>query len=466
MGTTPQGAADPPPSPDRSVVAPRLAGLRAVFVWGAWAVLSVGLVSYVWLVNDDFPIADDLHLVAVYTGHQPVTASWLWEQYNEHRLPLPKLLLVLAGAATGHDYRAGVLLSALTLSALAALMIRAAARLRGGLIFADAFFPLVLLHWGQSETLLISYAVNLVASTALVGMALVIVVGLRGLPTLRQGLLFGLCLLVLPLSGSSGAGPVPALAVWLTVAAVACWRSGTLAGRRDGALMMALALTAVALLACYLLSLDRPPRRISMLTVGRASAEFLTAALGPGGERLWPPSGPKVWPYSGLLMGLLALLTLFKLAHDWRADPGGRLRTLGFLCVGGAMVTLALGIGWSRGSGFETRYVTVAAPVLCLAYFVSRTAPRPAVARWLFFLMAALLVVNTGFGVWRGKLRRERMHERQADVASGMTPDDFAKKWSGEIFMAGGEAGLAERLEMLRQAGQGPYKATPKGRGD
>ena len=31
-------------------------------------------------------------------GVQPITATWLWEQHNEHRIPLPKLILVVCTA--------------------------------------------------------------------------------------------------------------------------------------------------------------------------------------------------------------------------------------------------------------------------------------------------------------------------------------------------------------------------------
>src|SRR5262249_41651422 len=153
----------------------------------------------------------------------------------------------------GHDYRAGGVLVALTLSALAGLFVLTAGRLRGGPSFADAFFPLALLHWGQSETLLIGYSLNHATSVAFAGLALAGVVGLRGAPSLRQGGTYGSCLLALPLCGSDGAALLPALAVWLACAGASRWRSGRPHGRRDGAVMLGLALAAGALLAAYLL---------------------------------------------------------------------------------------------------------------------------------------------------------------------------------------------------------------------
>jgi hypothetical protein len=428
------------------------ARLRTAFVWGVWAVLSAGLVGYVGFVNDDFPTLDDWHLVPVYTGNQPVTPAWLWEQYNEHRLPLPKLLLVLGGLVSGHDYRAGMFASALALSGLAALMVLTAGRLRGGPRFADAFFPLALLHWGQYETLIISFALNLVASTVLAGLALVIVVRLRGAPTLRQGVLFGLCVLALPLCGSNGAALVPALALWLAVAAVTRWRSGDAHGRRDGLVMMALAVAAVVLLAVYLLGLEKQATtpRPGPSEAARTAVEFLAEGLGPFAKTLWP--------LSGVVVAALALCTLLQLARDWRTAPANRLRVLGLLGFGGAMLCLAVGIGLARGSGFATRYATMATPALCLAYFVGRDALRPVVPLGLFVLMAACLVPNMAVGVRRGENRRTYMRQLQADVAGGMTPDELAKKWAADIFVPGGEAMVRERFEMLRRAGQGPYR--------
>jgi hypothetical protein len=441
--TAPLELATPP-------AATRTSRLQAGFVWGVWAVMSVALVSYVGLVNDDFPTRDDWHLVPIYTGHQPVTAAWLWEQYNEHRIPLPKFLLVVAGAVSGHDYRAGMFLNALALSGLAALMIVSAGRL-GGVRFADAIFPLVLLHWGQYETLIVSYGLNLVASTFFGGVILVLIVRLRGAPTLGQAVAIGLCLIALPLCGSSGAVLVPALTLWLAVAGVSRWRSSQAHGRRDGAVMIAIAMAAAALLAVYLASLGgvsgRPHAGVG--GVAEVALQVLAEGFGPAAE--WR------WPLFGVVLALVALLTLLKLGRDWRILPHERVRTLGLLCFGGAMVCLALGIGWGRGV-VGTRYVTLAAPALCLAYFVGRPAPRPVLAWGLFALMAVLLPANTWDGIKRAEKRREYMGRLEADVAAGMTPAELGKKWAPIIYHPDGAAAVAERFEMLREAHQGPYR--------
>jgi hypothetical protein len=486
------GSTDPTSAPASPPLAQRLAPFRTPFVWGLWALLSAGLVGYAWMVNDDFPIADDWNLVPVYTGSHPEPSQWLWEQYNEHRMPLSKVLLVLGAAVTGHDYRTGVLLNALALSALAALMILAAGRLRGGPSFADAFFPLALLHWGQYETLLISFALNLVASTALLGLALLIVVGVNGVPTLRQGVLFGLILLALPLCGSNGAALVPALALWLACIGVGRWRSGSAQGRRDGAILIGLVLAATALVGFYLHSLEKMPAsppRPTASQAGQSALAFLSDGLGPiAGDvvatlkddrrrspnvladalRRLPP------PVAGLIpvvlavvlvavLAILGLLTTLKLARDWRREPAQRLRTLGLACVGGALLCLAAGIGWGRGAmgleaAFGTRYVTMAVPAFCLIYLVWRPVSGNRVASGLCLLMGVLFLFSTWEGVVRAEARRERMHELQADVAAGLTPKQLADKWAAIICAPHSEESLTSGFEMMRRTHQGPYK--------
>ncbi len=439
-----------------AVAPPRLRG-KPAFVWSIWALLSAGLVGYVWLVNDDFPIADDWHLVAVYTGKQPVNLSWLWAQYNDHRMPLPKLLLVLGGAATGHDYRAGVLISALGLSALAALMIVTAGRLRGGVSLTDAFFPLILLHWGQSETLLISFALNLVASTVLAGVILCVLVRLRTAPTLGQGVIVGLSLLALPLCGSNGAVMVPPLALWLGWAGVLGWRSGSAAGRRNGAIVLALALASLLLLGIYLAGLHRGPSPTLPGTPQQAAVAALAFLSSSAGAL-----ARIIWPISGILAAGLLLTIGLRLRRDWRQRPGDRLRTLGLLSFGGALLCLAAGIGFGRGGlgalgGLQTRYITLAAPLLCLAYFLWRAAVRPLGCAIFFVAALGLFAVDTPLGLTRADERRARMRELQADVANGMTSQALAEKWGTRIFWENGETFLTERFEMLRRARQGPY---------
>jgi hypothetical protein len=453
------GVRNTPDAPE----APRRPRRAQAVVWGLWAVLSAGLVGYVaWAANENTPFADDLELVPLYTGAQPFTPSWLWEPYNEHRLPLPRLVLGLGGVLTNHDYRTGAYCSVALLAAMTAGMLLTARRLRGFTTLTDAFFPLALLHWGQYETLVISYALNLAASAALGSAALFVIVRVRGVPTARQAILYALCLFALPLCGSSGVALVPALALWLAVGGVVRWRDGRPHARRDGALLLALAAAALAQVAVYLAGLRQvatPFKSPGIDASLRTFAQFLTNCLGPAAQSLWPASG--------VVVLLLGAATVWKLVRDWQDRPADRLRTEGMLLWGGALVSLGLGIGWGRAglgetAGLATRYVTLAAPLLCLVYLAWVAVPGSRLTRnlpaVLCLLAVGLFVPSTCYGLYRGQMRRDRLAALRADVQKGRTPEELARDWGAVIFLPDSEGRVAEWFTLLRDAGQGPYR--------
>jgi len=229
--------------------------------------------------------------------------------------------------------------------------------------------------------------------------------------------------------------------------------------------LLTLALTSVVLTAVYFVSLEPvagSPPRPTAFQAARTAVEVLAESAGPFAQ--------VSWPLSGLAVVALALATVLKLTRDWRTLPAERLRPEGLFCFGAAMLSLAAGIGWGRGgggpaAGFATRYATLAAPILCLAYLAWRSAPDRRIAWGLCGVVALLFLFNTGQGITRAQVRRQRMRDLQADVASGLTPAEMAKKWGADIYAANAEADLTERFEMLRRAGQGPYKGTRAARG-
>jgi hypothetical protein len=111
------------PRTDRSDIwAPRI-------VWGVWAVLVLAALSFVRRYGSDVPFFDEWDIVPFLTGEK-VTAAWLWAQHNEHRIPIPKLVLLALYGLSGDDFRAGMVFNVLALGALAFVLIRAAAKLR------------------------------------------------------------------------------------------------------------------------------------------------------------------------------------------------------------------------------------------------------------------------------------------------------------------------------------------------
>ena len=129
--------------------------------------MTVTAFGFVARYGTNVPIWDDYHIVGPLIGDRPVTLDWLWEQCNEHRIAVPKLILVFADRLAGNDVRAGMYLSVATFAGLAAALIRLAERLPGGGRPSDAFFPLLLLSLGHATNFLWSIQFAFVLPTAL-----------------------------------------------------------------------------------------------------------------------------------------------------------------------------------------------------------------------------------------------------------------------------------------------------------
>ena len=73
--------------------------------------MSLAAVAFVARYGTNVPVWDDYNIISAVIGEKPLSLEWLWEQWNEHRIALPKLILVHAERIAGNDVRAGMLLS-------------------------------------------------------------------------------------------------------------------------------------------------------------------------------------------------------------------------------------------------------------------------------------------------------------------------------------------------------------------
>src|SRR5262249_9476383 len=131
-----------------------------------------GALVFVNRYGCNVPFWDEWQIVPFLAGNHYPTLGYLWEQYNEHRIFLPKLLLWGLSKLTHCDSRAGMFFNAIALGSLAFVTIRVVRTLRGKLHYTDAFFPLALLHLGHWENLLWNFQVQFVLSTLLAGLFL------------------------------------------------------------------------------------------------------------------------------------------------------------------------------------------------------------------------------------------------------------------------------------------------------
>src|SRR5262245_51085069 len=118
-----------------------------IAVWAIWAAMLAAGLALVARYGSNVPSWDEWDMVPTLTGTQPVSAEWLWSQHNEHRVPLPRLVLLAVNLFGGPDFRIAQVLNVLVLGAASAGLILAVRRARGRTLLGDAIFPLLLLHW-------------------------------------------------------------------------------------------------------------------------------------------------------------------------------------------------------------------------------------------------------------------------------------------------------------------------------
>jgi hypothetical protein len=333
-------------------------------------------------------------------------------------------------------------------------MILVAKRARGAIRYSDAFFPLILLNWGQAANFLWGWQVQFIASTVLAYIVLLNIVLGGARRSLGTAATAGICLLLLPLCGANGLALVPTLALWLGYSAIVYRRSGEPHANWGGLLILGFALSALLLVAFYFHgyeSVPYHPTTTGVLQTLSTSAKFITLGFGPAMR--------DVWPFSGLVIFCLLLLSAAVLLWGWRNEPQERLRVLGFLSFLGAMASLALGLGLGR-DGFETRYVTLAAPAWCCVYYLF-TMYSPAKisfsVRTLLFLFTSLtLWPNAHFGVTYAMDLRNHLGSFERDMAAGVPAYQLIHRYGP--YLHPHQDILTDYMPMLRRAGVGQFR--------
>lgn len=431
-----------------------------ILVWGTWALTLASLLTFIVIDGRNIPFAEDWLMVAAMTGHEPDLASWLWSQNSEHRLPLPRLVNLTLLRATG-DFRATMLFDTLILAAVTAGMILLARRLRGGRTrLEDAFFPLLLLQLGNWDNLLWGWQIQYVLPTILSCVILLCIVAPPAAWRRGAAHIGSLALVCLPLSGANGLIVAPPLAAWFGYQAWA--HRGALSATRRW-LPAAAAALSLALCAVYFIGFESSPWNTPSPGPGATLAtfgKFLALGLGP------------VARYSWLLFGVLASGALLAagavLVRALRRRDEDHIRTLGLLAFLVASVVLAALVGWGRaGRAVETgrmptRYVLLAAPGMCAAYFALLL---HGTRRWrragpvaLALLVALAFPLNTHVGLERRAWFGEGFAAFERDQAAGASAEDLARRHH-EFMLHWDEQMMVEGLRQLHEAEIGPFAA-------
>jgi hypothetical protein len=411
---------------------------QPALVFATWLVMTILAWSYVQTYASRVPIWDDIDLVPLIDPDVKWTVKELWGLHNEHRLPLPRMIEAGLFGAT-RDIRTPMFGEVVLLSGVALASILVARKLRGRTLLADALFPLLWLHTGNHENLLMGFQISIVLPMVVVCSILLFLLtrkqkGLRP----HEAWIMGLCLLTLPMCGGQGMAQLPLLFLLLAWFAFVSWRQPEPVLKR-GAVHMGVLLALVAALAvCYVIGFQYPEdsrRTFDPLTWFGGALRLSSLMFGLAGQE-W-------WPWSGILVSVLVVSTIALLVWAWRKRPQDRLRVAALALTLGAGLLLAFSIGFGRaGNGLEAafavRYIPMPAPILLAAALTWMLYGRGAWS-WLVpgslavAMVAANVYVNTPLGVSYGTARQSMSNELESDVQNGMDPGHFILSWTGRI---------------------------------
>jgi hypothetical protein len=437
-----------------------LAPLAApAFVAAVWLGMAISAGSYVFKFASPIPFADDFEMIEPATSGSAITAEWLWSAHNEHRVPIARLIYV-GLVRVFRDLRAVMYGEVVILAILALAMILVARSIRGRTSYADAFFPLLWLHWGNYQNLLMAFQISLTLPVAIVGSILMILCQGRGALSSKGAIAVGACVCLLPLNGGHGLSEMPALMVWLVLAGLGWGGRPDPLARSDRGTLLVLAVSASILCGLYFREFVFPGTSMhahGLGRVARVAAQFLCLAIGSAAERTWHWSLP-------LVVGLCSI-SVFLLVKVARERPPERLRAAGILAVFAGVVSMALSVGWGRGSvgwgGFAARYVSLPAMVLCCVYFTWCRYGSPSAGRCLqlalFLLMSGVFAINLREGIRYGEQRLRIEHDFESDLARGLSNHELAVRHADAFYTP--QSRFEEALTNVQRARLPPFEA-------
>jgi hypothetical protein len=433
----------------------------ALVVWGLWTGMLGSVLAHVARYGRNVPLAEDWLMLRPLSGREPDFWAWVWAQNNEHRLPLPRVLY-LGLLEVVPDFRVGMVFNTLVVGALAAAAILVARHVRGGRTsFADALFPLAMLHIGHWFNLLWGWQIQFVVSVAAIFVILFVLVAAPLPVGPRAALAIGIPAALLALTGASGLPFVPAAVAAMLVLAVAVGplgRAGAAAGRVRLVLAGAAALSALAA-GLYFVGYERPS---------------------------WVPDNPGVWPTletagrftamgfgssQSLASALAAILFvgsgLVVLGRRVMRGPADaeRRRAAALLAFMGGCVLLALSVGYGRAAlvpdvGMPSRYAILAVPAIAAASFAWERYGPARLRPWVQGAIVAAFLVALPFNVRDGWAARDwyvaGMTAVEHDVDAGVPRDELVRRH--QRFLLHWDANrLAEGIDILHERGIGPF---------
>jgi len=444
----------------------RSARAAAVFAWSVWTLMVVATLGFIGAFGSRLPYVDDWDFVPYLTGDRTDSGHWLWEQVTQHRYLLNKAVFLGLVEIGRGDFRFVLFFHALALGAVAWAMIRTAGRLRGRIAYSDAFFPLLLLHWGLAPHLLLaSNGLFYGLPTILASLLLLAVVRTGSAVSVSSSVLAGACLVLLTSSSGTGILYTPGLALCVALLGLDLWRAPGPWAKLHGTIVLALTAAALVVVALYFVDFHAHGYGVAsspnLWGKLRVSIAFMGCGLG------WPPGA---WPYSGVAVLLLVLACAGILARRMAREHGAaRVRARSLLLFLGACGCLVVGIGWGREAGGVSGsfgYRPLALPILCCVYYVwgiyGGRVPGSVVQAALFFSVALWTGIHTEEGIAFGRAHRAELEAFERDLRDELPPYLLIARHKENVLFWGTHDDMARYLRMLQRAGIGPFRSVPE----
>ena len=424
-----------------------------------FAVSALLLAFYVVKFVSRTPIHDEFSNALYLFAEPPLPVEKYWDQHNEHRIPLPRVLYFTAVKLAGNDFRAPPILNVFLLTAAVAFFLHAIKTMRGSTSLADATLPLGLLTVGQYGNLLWGFQVQFIASSALtiVMLGLVASPGIVRSPMRLSGL--GLCGTLLPMCGMNGVAFAPGLALGLLIVGGLNLKSREI---RTGLVALFWAIAIFAICAAYFHGLVDPPHHQkahgSLKDAAIGTVNLIGASFGPV-VRWLPPQ-----PYDGFtafgILGTILVAATGGILIRGTLDSDRRAHAI---LLGGVLVGfLGLAAGIAKGrAGLSNvldpnRYVSLMLPMLAGVYAVWTAFGFTRLPRILAAIIALCAVPNAIIGWKEAKLVTHCPRHVELDVQSGLPIEFVADRntalYPGEAFYR------RDFLHLLRRQGVVPFR--------
>jgi hypothetical protein len=440
----------------------------AAFVLGTWLFLTAVALFFVTYYGNCTPRWEDWFLVPVVTGAQAVDLSWLWENVQGHRVPIPKLVLIACYRLFGFNSKPILYLNVILFAALALALLWTIRKARGRWHYSDAFFPIVLLNLGQTEAFSWAQTFAYVAPTCLETILLMLIVTQRGVLDRTSIALAGLSLVLLPLTFGGGLVFAALMVPWLVYQGWALAPTQEPSRRHVRLIALVSASLTVLIVAGYFVgyhAFNAAPGehyvKPGLRAYTQTALKYLASGFGGAATQPWWQL--PVFVIVVILLASALCLTYVLARRGLTGDP----RAVGlafymFSCTGVAWV---VGLGrYSWGNMvLDSRYAAASVVLVLGAYFVWEfSGPRVLVpfGRMLLFTAAAsFLAANNQFGIRLGVTLRDAERAYLHDLyAAQPIARLVARHWWVTYYY---HDRLSAWLRQLHDAGIAPYDRLP-----